>query len=172
MSTDTRVYNMRMLSGMSVSDSVATFYPRGFGVHDMDGDEGCWSEELGRVLFPKSVRGSVERMDGHGVYMWENGLVMYMWVGKDVHPQLCLDLFGVAFEELGDVQELPVIESEINCRVRVLVEAVQKERGRFGRLSVVREGGDEGEIRAAFVEDKNCDNMDYGMTGWMVNVCS
>jgi protein transport protein SEC24 len=108
MSTDTRVYYMRMLSGMSVGDSIGLMYPRMFGIHDLDlnGDEGTFVEELGRVVFPGFVRASYERLDVDGVYLFENGLVLYLWVGREVVPQLIVDLFGVESQEAIDVTQV------------------------------------------------------------------
>jgi protein transport protein SEC24 len=81
MSTDTRVYYMRMLSGMSVSDSIGLFYPRMMSLHDMDlgGEAGRFSDELGRVVFPGFIRASYERLDVDGVYLFGMHYVSITW---------------------------------------------------------------------------------------------
>jgi protein transport protein SEC24 len=106
----------------------------------------------------------------------ENGLVLYLWVGRQVVPALVVDLFGVESQEEIDAQmvristlpnpqhELPVIETEINHRARTLIDQIQSERGRYCQLQIVRHQCDaamEAEFAGLMVEDKNMDNMDY-----------
>lgn len=61
---------------------------------------------------------------------------------------------------------LPVIDTEINRRARLIIEQIQeRERtARYAQLQIVRHTCDaalEAEFASLLVEDKNNDNMDY-----------
>lgn len=37
----------------------------------------------------------MEKLESHGCYLMENGQTIFIWVGRGVVPQLCVDLFNV-----------------------------------------------------------------------------
>lgn len=47
------------------------------------------------VVFPQPLNLTLERLEMHGCYLLENGQDIFIWVGRGVVPQLCVDLFGV-----------------------------------------------------------------------------
>ena len=44
---------------------------------------------------PPGLRLSGEGLEAHGVYLIDNGMLLLMWIGKQVPPQLLLDLLNV-----------------------------------------------------------------------------
>lgn len=59
----------------------------------------------GRVLLPPLVRDSYARLLPTGAYMLENGQKMFLWLGREIHSQFLLDVFGVStLEEVSPEQ--------------------------------------------------------------------
>jgi protein transport protein SEC24 len=46
------------------------------------------------VIFPPQLTASSEHIERHGIYLLENGMDMFIWVGKSVTPEMCLLFFG------------------------------------------------------------------------------
>lgn len=58
---------------------------------------------------PNPIRCIYERLKDDGIYLLENGLIMYLWIGPNVQPNLVQNLFGVS-----NVQQLNVEKVIIN----------------------------------------------------------
>ena len=43
------------------------------------------------AIIPTPVRTTYEKLDNNQAYLLENGLVMFLWVGAHVEPQVCND---------------------------------------------------------------------------------
>ncbi len=56
----------------------------------------------GQTVMPAGVRLSAEALEGHGVYLIDNGLLLLMWIGKQVPSQLLVDLLNVPDAERLD----------------------------------------------------------------------
>jgi protein transport protein SEC24 len=103
---DERVQAHHILNGMSVLDSRRYIYPRMFAIHEMDEDMGHPLEEplegedenltAGRdhILLPPVVSLTVERLTSNGVYLLDNGVEMFLWVGRTADLNIVSSLFG------------------------------------------------------------------------------
>lgn len=100
--------------------------------------------------------------------MLENGQNIYIWVGRGVVPQLCVDLFNVkSYEGLrGGKLTLPVLETALNKKVNMLVGKIREMRrgNYYPTLYLVKEDGDP-YLRLWFlshlVEDRTDNIMSY-----------
>ncbi|KAJ3205727.1 COPII coat Sec23p-Sfb3p heterodimer component [Clydaea vesicula] len=168
MSTDIRMHSMRFLKSIPVSESIPLIYPRMISLHDIDLESkyGTYNPELGRVVAPPSIRVSMERLQFNGIYLIENGVSMMMWIGRQCTPQVLKQLFDVEVPEQVDIRKhlLPQLETELNKRVRNLIQQFQFERKKYCQLQIVRQQLDpmlELEFSGLLCEDKNFDTMDY-----------
>lgn len=74
---------MSAVSSMDVNSSVAFFYPRLFPIHDASPSE---------TGLPVQIRCSIEKIRDDGVYLLENGIYMFMYIGLAVDPGwVCID---------------------------------------------------------------------------------
>lgn len=55
-------------------------------------------------VIPQAVRATYDRLSDTGIYLVENGLVMNLWLGANLDPNVVQNLFGVA----GAAQQLNV----------------------------------------------------------------
>lgn len=74
---DDRAFLMNAVSSMDVASTVVYFYPRLFAIHDVS------TSETG---LPNQIRCSIEKIRDDGVYLLENGLYLFMYIGLAVDP--------------------------------------------------------------------------------------
>lgn len=48
------------------------------------------------IEMPQAMNLSSERLSRSGLFMLEDGQNIFLWIGRDAVPQLCMDLFGVS----------------------------------------------------------------------------
>lgn len=116
---DERVQSHYYLTGMWVDDSKQFCYPRMFSIHDMDKNAGHPSNQpeqknsrvAGRnfIQLPEVVNLSVDRLSSNGVFLLDNGVEMYLWVGRSADMSVVSSLFGV--HSLDDIDPHQVRQS-------------------------------------------------------------
>ena len=91
---DERITAHMNLSKMFVEDTLGFIHPRLFSIHDMDSQAGLPAnddvdeddniETSGRnmILLPQAINLSVESLSSEGVYLLDNGLDSFLWVGR------------------------------------------------------------------------------------------
>lgn len=166
----------RMLT-MPVAFSRQYIYPRLFSLHDMDDAVGRPERdpsvptlaaaappvpgvpEEPPVRLPPALNLTAERLTSDGVYLLDNGVELYLWVGKAAPPQLLGALFGAPSLEGVDTSQLPLTPqgNDYSMRVNALVRTLRRPWSSSQKLRIVREGSrDVGEARFHWhlVEDK------------------
>jgi protein transport protein SEC24 len=105
---DERIQAHHLINQMWVTTSTHYIYPRLFSLHDMEADAGYSLEESAdsvdkdaiagrnRILLPQVLSLSVDRLSSNGMYLLDNGVDMFMWVGRQADQNLVASLFGVA----------------------------------------------------------------------------
>lgn len=76
-SCDDRAFLMSAVSSMDVASSAVFFYPRLYPIHDLS------TSETG---LPLQIRCSIEKVRDDGVYLLENGIYLFMYIGLAVEP--------------------------------------------------------------------------------------
>ena len=104
---DERIQSHYFLNGMWVDAAKKFVYPRLFALHDMesgvghsvgiDVDDPDTDRVAGRnrIRLPKAVNLSVDRLASNGVFLLDNGVEMYLWVGRMADMNIMTSLFGV-----------------------------------------------------------------------------
>ncbi|KAJ3088249.1 Protein transport protein Sec24C, partial [Physocladia obscura] len=126
-------------------------------------------DSTNNIRLPPAVRLSSTRLESNGVYLLENGVQMFCWVGRNVSPEIVQGLFGVQRVEEIDVKIvnprlLPILENKLNRNVRQIISLCQLKRPRYLELQIVRQRLDlllEVEFAYHLVEDQNHDAMTY-----------
>uniref|UniRef100_A0A452IFL6 SEC24 homolog C, COPII coat complex component n=1 Tax=Gopherus agassizii TaxID=38772 RepID=A0A452IFL6_9SAUR len=147
--TDDRAYIRQLVSSMDVAETNVFFYPRLLPLTKVDVD----SDTL-----PAAIRNSEERLSKGDMYLLENGLNIFMWVGVNVQQGLIQNLFGVSsFNYISStLNTLPVLENPFSKRVRSIIDMFQAQRSRYMKLIIVKQ---EDKLEMLFkhflVEDKS-----------------
>lgn len=74
------------LSALSMNMTITHFYPELYPVHNLlDHEE----------ILPAAIRLSRENMSREGMYLWNNGHQLLLYIGDSVDSQLLNSIFGV-----------------------------------------------------------------------------
>ncbi|NXW73330.1 SC24C protein, partial [Hirundo rustica] len=147
--TDDRAYIRQLVTSMDVAETNVFFYPRLLPLTKADVD----SDSL-----PAAIRNSEERLSKGDIYLLENGLNIFVWVGVSVQQSLIQNLFGVSsFSQISNaLSTLPVLENPFSKKVRSIVDMLQGQRSRYMKLIIVKQ---EDKLEMLFkhflVEDKS-----------------
>uniref|UniRef100_F6RUF2 SEC24 homolog C, COPII coat complex component n=1 Tax=Monodelphis domestica TaxID=13616 RepID=F6RUF2_MONDO len=147
--TDDRAYVRQLVTSMDVAETNVFFYPRLLPLTKVPAES---SAE------PPAVRASEERLSKGDVYLLENGLNLFLWVGASVQQGVVQSLFSVpSFSQItSGLSALPVLENPLSKRVRDLIDSFRAQRSRYMKLIVVKQ---EDKLEMLFkhflVEDKS-----------------
>ncbi|NWU62604.1 SC24C protein, partial [Pterocles burchelli] len=147
--TDDRAYIRQLVTSMDVAETNVFFYPRLLPLTKADVD----SDSL-----PAAIRNSEERLSKGDIYLLENGLNIFVWVGVNVQQGLIQNLFGVSsFSQISNIlSTLPVLENPFSKKVRSIIGMLQAQRSRYMKLIIVKQ---EDKLEMLFkhflVEDKS-----------------
>ncbi|NXP08470.1 SC24C protein, partial [Thinocorus orbignyianus] len=147
--TDDRAYIRQLVTSMDVAETNVFFYPRLLPLTKADVD----SDSL-----PAAIRNSEERLSKGDIYLLENGLNIFVWVGVNVQQGLIQNLFGVSsFNQISNaLSTLPVLENPFSKKVRSIIDTLQAQRSRYMKLIIVKQ---EDKLEMLFkhflVEDKS-----------------
>ncbi|XP_060569226.1 protein transport protein Sec24C-like [Ruditapes philippinarum] len=129
-STDDRSYLMHLINAMDVKSSCAFFYPRLIPLHNLENTE-----------LPVALRCSSERLMDNGVYLLENGVSMFMWIGHSVDPEWVQNVFSVQSAAQIDIDKCRLLEldNDQSHIVREVIQKVRAHRNRYMKLTIVRQ---------------------------------
>uniref|UniRef100_A0A8C1RH37 SEC24 homolog C, COPII coat complex component n=1 Tax=Cyprinus carpio TaxID=7962 RepID=A0A8C1RH37_CYPCA len=148
-SLDDRAYLRQLVSTMDVAESHVFFYPHLLPLQKLDVES---------MALPMAVRDSEERLSRGGVYLLENGLNIFLWVGVSAQQELLQNIFGTpAFSQIDpNMTSLPALDNPFSKRLREIIESVRAQRSRYMKLMVVKQ---EDKLELIFkhflVEDKS-----------------
>ncbi|XP_051995784.1 protein transport protein Sec24D isoform X2 [Xyrauchen texanus] len=161
LSTDDRAFNRLMVMSMGVEETQVLLYPRLIPLHTMD---------LGSESIPAPVRSSEERLSETGIFLLENGLSMFIWLGQACAPELIQNLFNVpSFGHLStEGTSLPVLENAHSRKLNSIISSISQQRAKSMKLLIVKQK-DRAEIlfRQHLVEDKGL----HGGASYMDFLC-
>ena len=161
--SDERVWLMMNVGSMSTSQIDLYLYPSMIALHRFQETNGG-SLVDDQVVMPAGQKLSAEGLDAHGVYLIDNGMLLLMWIGKQVPPQLLVDLLNVqdAARLDGAKVALPALPNDLSQRVNRIVSRIRQERPGGMPLYTVRQGGTaEQKVLALMAEDRTLSTMSY-----------
>lgn len=116
----------------------------------MPDDAGLPNESTGAIVMPPALNLTSANLVPYGLYLIDDGQTQFLWLGRDAVPALLQDVFGISDKNAikQGKTSLPVLESEMNERVRAVVEKSRDHRGKgvgsiiLPPLYLVREDGE------------------------------
>ena len=154
---DERVHAMHRLMNMWVTDSKHFVYPRMFSLHDMSSNAGLPSNaepEEGEeekfagqdyIELPEVRNLTVDRLTSNGIYLLDNGVDMFLWVGRSSDPSILNSLFGTNSLEGVDMSQIRLQTSgnDFASRLNTIVSALREDpmpQNTVAKVTIVREG--------------------------------
>lgn len=147
-SLDDRSFALYSSIVMDIPSSVVYLYPHLICLTDLEPD----SDEI-----PSQERASFEKLRPDGVYLLDNSIYMFLWVGHQVSPQWVESVFGVPSPAHIDTEQprLPELSNPISRRVHDVIDYVRVGRPRSMRLTIVRQKDKlEMVLRQFLIEDR------------------
>ncbi|XP_006887627.1 PREDICTED: protein transport protein Sec24C [Elephantulus edwardii] len=147
--TDDHAYVRQLVTSMDVAETNVFFYPRLLPLT---------KAPIENTTEPPAVRASEERLSNGDIYLLENGLNLFLWVGASVQQGVVQSLFNVSsFSHItSGLSVLPVLDNPLSKKVRGLIDSLRAQRSRYMKLIVVKQ---EDKLEMLFkhflVEDKN-----------------
>lgn len=160
--SDERAYLMATFNCLPLRSVMKYVFPTLLPVHQMPPEVGTTDEE-GNVICPAQVSCSSEELDGSGIFILNSGLRLFLWVGRHAPKETIMELFGTSFDDIPS-GELPVLNSEINVKVRNIVQFFQHQGAYWRPLEVMKQRfPGEAKVYAHLIEDKSSPgyNMSY-----------
>uniref|UniRef100_A0A8D0C813 SEC24 homolog D, COPII coat complex component n=1 Tax=Scleropages formosus TaxID=113540 RepID=A0A8D0C813_SCLFO len=159
LSTDDRALQRLLVTGMGVEETQALFYPRLIPLHNLD---------VGSKAVPLAVRCSEERLSEGGVFLLENGLQMFLWLGQACPPEFIQSIFNVpSFAHLG-MTSIPELDNTLSKKLRSVIDHINQQRSHAMKLVVVKQKDrSEAPFRQHLVEDKGL----HGGASYMDFLC-
>ncbi|CAG8564193.1 267_t:CDS:10 [Paraglomus occultum] len=164
--TDLRAYAMCLLRTMPSQLLIPYLYPRFYSLHNMPPEVGTYGPD--GIIMPLSMNLTIEKLERHGCYMLEDSQNIFIWFGREVSPQLCMDLLGLASYEAirGGKSTLPVLETDFSQKINAIIGKTRESRRGiyYPQLYIVKEDGDPA-LRLWFlshiIEDRTDTVMSY-----------
>ncbi|KAK0263926.1 Protein transport protein sec24 [Friedmanniomyces endolithicus] len=137
--TDLRSAALCLLSTLPLPLLMQYIYPRLYSLHDMPDDAGQPSPTTGAITMPPALNLSSGNLVPFGLYLLDDGQTQFLWLGRDAVPALIADVFGT--DDKAQLKQgkttLPVLDTDMNERVRAVVEKSADHRG-LGAGSIIR----------------------------------
>ncbi|XP_073691720.1 protein transport protein Sec24D isoform X4 [Garra rufa] len=161
LSTDDRAFHRFLVNSMGVEETQVLLYPRLIPLHTMD---------VSSEAIPAPVRCSEERLNESGMFLLENGLLMFLWLGQACPPDLIQNLFNVP--SLGhlssEVTSLPVLDNAHSKKIHSIISSISQQRASSMKLLIVKQKDrSETLFRQHLVEDKGL----HGGASYMDFLC-
>eukprot|EP00970_Alexandrium_tamarense_P007425 scaffold1361_cov269-Alexandrium_tamarense.AAC.5 len=152
---DERVHAMHRLTNMWVADSKHYVYPRMFSLHDMSPNAGLPSNTdedddekvagIDRIELPRVLNLTIDRLASNGIFLLDNGVDMFLWVGRSSDPALLNSLFGTNSLEGIDMSQIKLQTSgnDFASRLHSVVSALREDdspHALVAKVTIVREG--------------------------------
>ncbi|GMI36360.1 hypothetical protein TeGR_g2281, partial [Tetraparma gracilis] len=167
---DERATAMAQLRNMWVDASSCFIHPRLFSLHDMTGNVGtaCEGQEgtdddkkfcgMDRIALPNVINLTIDKLTSEGIFLLDNSVDMYLWVGRAVDSGLLQSLFGLATLEGANMAAVKLLDSgsDVASRVTSIVNGLREAKVGSGKLVICREGDQQVESRFFWhlVEDR------------------
>ncbi|XP_057285896.1 protein transport protein Sec24D isoform X2 [Pezoporus wallicus] len=159
--TDERAYYRQLVTSMGVADTQLFFYPQLLPVHSLD---------LKSDAIPAAVRCSEERLSEGGAFLLANGLIMFLWLGVSVPPELIQGLFNVpSFAHIRtEATSLPDLDNPYSKKFKSVLKHIQSQKPYAMKLMIVKQR-EQSEMlfRHFLVEDKSI----YGGASYVDFLC-
>ena len=128
---DDRAFNMYAVATMNVADTQTYLYPRLVPIPYMDPN--CFQ-------VPTQIRCTFEHLRPDGVYVLDNGIHMFLWIGQAVNPQWIQNVIVPNAVGLSGNVQLFELDNPQSRQLRSLVAKLKSSRQRNMRLTLARHG--------------------------------
>lgn len=163
---DDRSFAIYCTQIMDIPTSVVYFYPHLISLHDVDPD----ADDL-----PVQMRCSFEKFRPEGVYLLDNTIYMFLWIGFNVDTTWVQNVFGVPNVAQIDTDlvssQFPQLDNPLSRRVNDIIDYIRSTRPRSMRLTVVRQKDKlEMVLRQFLIEDRGLNDSQLSYVDFLCHI--
>ncbi|CEP03242.1 unnamed protein product (mitochondrion) [Plasmodiophora brassicae] len=142
---DARVYALGAAQAMPMGQALSFCLPSVFALHSLANTDICVQPLTDNEVMqmPEFELASREFIDEFGIYLLDNGCVIYIFVGVQADPNQVLELFGVEDVQLFDPNELVVYPNDdprsLATRTSNLIEKLKVGRPAYCPVRIVHD---------------------------------
>lgn len=126
LNADERTFYQYELNNMPTTLSRVFVYPRLFALHNLPPDAGLPLPEGAdradktvagkqKIVLPPVINLSIERLQCDGVFLLDDSLTLYLWVGRSAPADLLTSIFGIPTMEGVDCKQVRSLWSLSMC---------------------------------------------------------
>ncbi|KAI9102462.1 hypothetical protein DFS34DRAFT_577162 [Phlyctochytrium arcticum] len=162
--SDLRSYIMAVLYVLPPEVALLQIHPRFWALHTLEPQVGLPGQD-GQIVYPRAMNLSSEKLERNGLYLLENGMEIFLWVGRAVAPELLQLLFDKPnYESVQSGKAtLPQLQNDINVRINNLIGKIREIRKEqmtlYPHVYIVKEDG-EPSLRMWFLSQLIEDRID------------
>ncbi|GLD46693.1 protein transport protein Sec24A isoform X1 [Lates japonicus] len=148
---DDRVFAMCQLKYQPLAYAMLMIHPALYRVDDLT-DEGALNINERTIPQPRVLQLSVEKLSREGAFLMDAGIVMYLWIGRNCHPNFLTQVLGVPnYAAVPDnLYLLPELDTAESQRTRAFIGWLRDQRPFYPSLHVIR---DESQLKASFMQN-------------------
>jgi len=148
-SADQRAFLLHRVSGMTVPVTRVNIFPRMYALHSMPSNaglpakDGQVGESSKNIVMPPFMHLALSQISANGVYLLEDGLNIFLWIGRAAPGGASVSLFGPNGLDNKDLSQVRLIRNpkdSMNMRINAMCDAIREGREMFQRIHVVRQG--------------------------------
>lgn len=127
-------------------------------------------DQTSAILYPDLLNLSSEKLNRGNMFLLDNGLEIFLWIGRQVSPEMLMSIFGQPNQDSIPVGKtaLPPLDNDFSRRLRNVIDDIRACRMKlatiYPHLYIAREDGDPS-LRmwflSHFVEDRIGNNLSY-----------
>ncbi|XP_033995960.1 protein transport protein Sec24A isoform X3 [Trematomus bernacchii] len=148
---DDRVFAMLQLKYQPLVYSLLMIHPALYRVDDLT-DEGALNINERTIPQPRVLQLSVEKLSREAAFLMDAGTVMYLWIGRNCHPNFLSQVLGVpSYAAVPDnLYLLPELDTAESQRTRAFIGWLRDQRPFFPPMHVIRE---ESQLKSTFMQN-------------------
>uniref|UniRef100_K3WYQ9 Gelsolin-like domain-containing protein n=1 Tax=Globisporangium ultimum (strain ATCC 200006 / CBS 805.95 / DAOM BR144) TaxID=431595 RepID=K3WYQ9_GLOUD len=95
-----------------------------------------------RIVLPPVINLSIERLQCDGVFLLEDSMTLYLWVGRSAPAAFLTSLFGFHTMDGVDCRQVKLLapHDDTSRRIDSILTAIRQDRRPYMNLVVMREG--------------------------------
>jgi len=162
---DLRSFHMQRLKSLDLDSCLNFFYPYFYSllIPFNPQTQSPQPQQLDSTL-PASHKLSSDALSRAGLFVVVNGYSLYVFVGEELHPKLCMDIFGCD-QNMIDIklQDLPVLDNEHSRYARKIIELARAKYSEYMKFTLVRANDKirRPDFQSLLIEDKTPEGCSY-----------
>ncbi|KAI8854513.1 hypothetical protein BC829DRAFT_424511 [Chytridium lagenaria] len=127
--SDLRSFAMAMMYVYPTELCLLAAHPRFYALHSLDQKVGL-PDENDKIVLPPLLNLSSEKLERNGLYLLDNGAEIFIWVGRNVAPELCQMIFDKPSYEAIPVGKVivPTLKNEWSQRIQNIIGRIKHYR--------------------------------------------